>query len=132
MHSMSMQYFDNKLYVVGNSGLAVVDVSEGAIEKAQNKILPRVKNIKVSNADLKEVDSLVLEEAKSTDKGVVLTCVREGAELRVKVLTNGYDKKLNCQFPKNLRKEGKLFLVDKVERSHGGKFYRVAGNIKTL
>jgi hypothetical protein len=37
---------------------------------------------------------------------VVFKCVRERGKLRVKILTAGYMNQANCQFPRDIRKEG--------------------------
>lgn len=42
---------------------------------------------------------------------VHLKCVKEGSRLRVKIITDGYNKRANCQFPKAIRAEGKHFKV---------------------
>ena len=78
---------------------------------------------------VKEVDSTELHSSPDLNQGVLLPCVKEGAKVRVKVISDGYDKSLNCQFPKNLRSIGKQFLVDKIELSSSGTFYKVVGDI---
>ncbi|MBD2500131.1 vWA domain-containing protein [Anabaena azotica] len=61
--------------------------------------------------------------------GVELTCVREGGKLRVKVVANGYDADKNVQFPRAIRAEGARYVVEGVELSNDGSFYRVVGKI---
>ncbi len=127
----SMQYFDNKVFIVTTSGaLACIDASEEAIEKAQQGEVPQHIDIKAPKK-IAVVDSNVLEEAASDAKGVLLECIKEGAKLRVRVLSDGYQKDWNVQFPKNLRKEGSQYLVDKIYPAANGNFYRVFGNIYT-
>jgi hypothetical protein len=42
---------------------------------------------------------------------VSLTCVVEGGRLRVRITSPGYLSTANCQFPRNLRAEGRSFTV---------------------
>jgi len=44
---------------------------------------------------------------------VILQCVKEKSKLRVRILTNGYLKSANCQFPKDIRTDGQLYRVNK-------------------
>lgn len=64
--------------------------------------------------------------------GVELYCVREGGKLRIKVASTGYDNALNVQFPRALRAEGARYVVETLETSADGSFYRVTGNITRL
>ncbi len=64
--------------------------------------------------------------------GVVLRCERHGGKLRVHVISDGYDSTKNVQFPRASREEGVTYLVDKVNSSADGGFYRVEGAIKRL
>lgn len=43
---------------------------------------------------------------------ITLICVKEGSKLKVKILTPGYIKNANCQFPRDIRIEGRRFSVD--------------------
>ena len=43
---------------------------------------------------------------------VRLKCVKIGSKLRVRILTPGYFTNANCQFPKDLRVEGRMYDVD--------------------
>lgn len=61
--------------------------------------------------------------------GVQLCCVREGGKLRVKVISEGYDSTKNVQFPRAIRAEGARYVVEGLELSSDGTFYRVRGNI---
>lgn len=42
---------------------------------------------------------------------VELKCIKEGTKLRVKIISQGYINYANCQFPKDLRIEGRRFKV---------------------
>lgn len=58
---------------------------------------------------------------------VVLTCVKEKSKLRVKILSDGYIKHANCQFPRSIRKEGAMYHVDSafvnLHTKSGSRFY---------
>lgn len=127
----SMQYFEEKVYIVTTNGsLACIDASPEAIEKAKQGDIPKHIDIKAPKK-IAVVDSTTLEEAPATATGVLLKCIKEGSKLRVRVLSEGYEKNWNVQFPKNLRKEGTQYLVDAVRQAANGNFYRVLGNIYT-
>jgi Ca-activated chloride channel homolog len=64
--------------------------------------------------------------------GVELACLREGGKLRVKVVSSGYDSSKNVQFPRALRAEGASYMVESLEASQDGSFYRVQGTIQRL
>lgn len=64
--------------------------------------------------------------------GVIVRCVKEGGKLRVKVASDGFDPTFNVQFPRSLRQEGARYLVEAVEPSSNGTFYRATGDIKLL
>jgi Ca-activated chloride channel family protein len=64
--------------------------------------------------------------------GVELCCVREGGKLRIKVVSEGYDASKNVQFPRAIRAEGARYVVEALELSQDGSFYRVQGNITRL
>jgi Ca-activated chloride channel homolog len=61
--------------------------------------------------------------------GVELYCLREGGKLRVKVKSDGYDSTKNVQFPRSMRAEGANYIVEGLELSSDGTFYRVIGKI---
>jgi Ca-activated chloride channel homolog len=64
--------------------------------------------------------------------GLELCCVREGGKLRVKVVSEGYDATKNVQFPRAIRAEGARYVVEGLELSSDGSFYRVKGDITRL
>ncbi len=71
-----------------------------------------------------------LDVAKSADKGVVLVCAREGGKLVVKTASEGYDSSLKVLLPRAYREEGARYVVDEVEASAHGTFYRVKGRVR--
>lgn len=60
---------------------------------------------------------------------VELVCVKERNKLRVRILTSGYYNNANCQFPRDLRVEGRKFRVNtdhvKLITVRGKYFYSV-------
>ena len=73
-----------------------------------------------------------LEIVRDADSGVVLKCDRLQGKLRIRVVSEGYEADFNVQFPRAIREEGASYLVDEVELSNNGSFYRVVGDIRRL
>lgn len=73
-----------------------------------------------------------LDATSTADGGVELVCSREGGKLRIHVTSDGYDHTLNIQFPRNIREEGIHYVVDSLELSANGTFYRTIGTIRRL
>lgn len=68
---------------------------------------------------------------------VLLKCVKQGSKLRVRIISPGYYNDANCQFPKDIRKEGRVFKVNVkevvlAEGSAGRYFYRIKNGITIL
>ena len=67
---------------------------------------------------------------------VELICIEEGRKLRVRIITNGYLKSTNVQFPRDLRVVGRKFKVNKNDikliTTRGKYFYSVKKNITIL
>ncbi len=128
----SMQYFQQRLYLVTTNGsLTCIDASEKAIAEAEGGRVPKAKSIKApSVSDAARVGQIAT--TSSTSGGVLLECYKQGSKLRVRVLSDGYKKRWNVQFPKNLREEGAQFVVDELRESARGGFYRAYGEIKKV
>lgn len=73
-----------------------------------------------------------LDTTAAVDGGVELACSREGGKLRMHVISTGFDQNLNVQFPRNIREEGVHYVVDALQLSANGTFYRVVGNVRRL
>jgi Ca-activated chloride channel family protein len=73
-----------------------------------------------------------LETTTTVEGGVEMECVREGGKLRMRVLTAGYDPGFNVQFPRSIREEGVHYVVESLQPSRDGTFYRAAGKIRRL
>lgn len=66
-----------------------------------------------------------------TTEQVFLCCSKEGGKLRVRIISPGYFREANCQFPRSIRSEGQFYSVAprsiRLVQSRGGRnFYRVA------
>lgn len=60
---------------------------------------------------------------------VFLKCIREGSRLRVRIVTGGFLPSANCQFPHNIRVDGRTYSVPlsdvNLSSSRGKYFYRI-------
>lgn len=54
---------------------------------------------------------LSLSSASTVPNIVHLKCVKEGGKLRVKIVSSGYLHDANCQFPRDIRKEGVTYTI---------------------
>ncbi len=130
--AFSMQFHNERLYIVTTTGsLACIDVSEMAIAAAQAGTIPQVVNVKSPKLDA-ILPSNTLETTTNLSNGVVLQCIKEGSQLRVRIVSEGYNSKWNVQFPNELRQAGAKYLVDEVRKSARGGFYRAYGDIKSI
>lgn len=128
----SMQFFQDRLYIVTHRGyLACIDASEAAIQAAQAGNIPKAIAITAPAMPAMEAAQVSqLETTSDTSKGVMVQCFREGNNLRIKVISPGYNQHWHCQFPKDIREEGARYLVDEIRDANG--FYRAFGNIRKI
>ena len=69
---------------------------------------------------------------------VILQCVKVGSKLKVRIISPGFQKEANCQFPRAIREEGRKYSVPLcdikfAESARHKFFYRVGkNNIKIL
>ena len=68
-----------------------------------------------------------LDKVDAVGDGVELRCVREGGKLRVQAVSEGYEPDFAVLFPRAYREEGAHYVVDGLELSKNGTFYRVRG-----
>jgi outer membrane protein assembly factor BamB len=131
--ALSMQYFGEKLYIVTTDGvLACIDASEAAIKAARAGNLPATTTIKAPTAEnTVSVASTVATTADSS-QGIMVECSKEGNKLRVRVVSAGYNPDWFVQFPRNIRQEGAIYLVEGIREATQGGFYRAYGEIKRL
>ena len=130
--ALSMQFFQDRLYIVTTSGvLACIDAGEAAIEAAQQGTLPQA--VTVTAPKLEAVQpALEFETVADAGDGVILECVSSQGKLRVRVVSPGYHLDWWVQFPRDLREEGVRYRVDEVRESARSGFYRAYGDIKKL
>jgi len=65
-----------------------------------------------------------------SNNAIQLQCIAEGSKLRVRILTEGYLRNANCQFPKAIRVAGRTYTVPTsavklVAGPRGKYFYRI-------
>ncbi|MGX2996143.1 WGR domain-containing protein [Streptomyces sp. JNUCC 64] len=134
--ALSMQYLDERLYMVTTDGsLVCVDASDAAIADAQRGTVPVARDIKSAAAlptytPVRSAAALASVSAAPVD-GIVVECVQSGSRLRVQVVSDGYDSGWNVQFPRGMREVGARYVVDELHASARG-FYRVRGEIRRL
>ncbi|RST11552.1 WGR domain-containing protein [Streptomyces sp. WAC05374] len=134
--ALSMQYHDERLYLVTTDGsLVCVDASEAAITAAQQGTVPVARDVKLAAAlptyaPATAAASVTTVTAAPTG-AVVVECVQEGGRMRVHVVSDGYDRSWNVQFPRAIREPGARYVVDALHAASGG-FYRVRGDIRRL
>ncbi|WP_354641054.1 WGR domain-containing protein [Kitasatospora camelliae] len=132
----SMQYRDGRLYIVTTDGsLACLDAGATAVRAAQDGQLPRAAEVDAAGWEPVAAGGELETVAAGTvvaGAGVEVECVQEGARLRVRVVSQGYDAARRVQFPKDIRVAGARYLVAEVLESGTGGFYRARGEIKRL
>ncbi|MGW2646211.1 WGR domain-containing protein [Streptomyces sp. NPDC001393] len=134
--ALSMQYHDERLYLVTTDGsLVCVDAGETAVAAAQQGTVPVARDVKLAAAlpayQPATAVAAVATVAQAPAGAVVVECVQEGGRLRVHVVSEGYDTSWNVQFPRVIREPGARYVVDALHPAAGG-FYRVRGDIRRL
>ena len=61
---------------------------------------------------------------------MLVQVIKDGGKLRARVVTDGYDPDWNMRFPRSIREEGMLYVVDEVNEISGGGQYQACGTIK--
>lgn len=131
--ALSMQFLDDFLYLVTTDGtLACMDVSPRAIEAAKTGSLPETIRIQAPTALSSVSVTTALETTRDSSEGVILECFQKGNELRVRVVSEGYNPDWFVQFPRDIRENGARYWVQEVRESARGGFYRAYGEIKRL
>ncbi|MDB1088522.1 WGR domain-containing protein [Streptomyces sp. ACA25] len=138
--ALSMQYLDERLYIVTTHGsLVCIDASEAAITAAEDGRVPQPVDVKMAAALPTYTPSTAVETIPAVSSaeqaggagGVTVECVQEGSRMRVRVVSEGYEPSWNVQFPRHARVHGARYLVDGLHPAAGG-FYRVRGEIRRL
>ncbi len=71
-----------------------------------------------------------LPTTTAVGSGVLVQCVKDGGKLRARVVSDGYDPNFNMRFPRDIREEGTLYVVDEVQEVGGGGSYMTVGTIR--
>ncbi|GAB2567904.1 molybdenum metabolism regulator [Paractinoplanes abujensis] len=129
----SMQYRDERLYIVTTNGaLACIDASEAAVQSAVTGTIPEPIDVKAPPRMPAVAPSTAVEVIHDVDGGVVVECVEEGGRLRIRVVSGGYHRDWQVQFPKGIRERGSRYVVTGVREAARGGFYRTYGEIRRL
>jgi hypothetical protein len=130
--ALSMQYRDERLYVVTTDGtLACIDATESAIAAAQGGVVPTVVDVKASAALPVATPATAVATTTVAGSGTVVECVDDHGRIRVRVVGNGFQPGWNVQFPRDMRVVGARYVVEEIHEASRG-FYRVRGEIKRL
>ncbi|QCX74097.1 Outer membrane protein assembly factor BamB [Streptomyces sp. YIM 121038] len=134
--ALSMQYHDERLYLVTTDGsLVCVDASDAAVSAAEQGTVPVARDVKLAAAVPTyapgSAAAAVTTVAHAPAGAVVVECVQEGGRLRVHVVSEGYDSSWRVQFPRAMREPGARYAVAALHAAAGG-FYRVRGEIQRL
>ncbi len=75
-----------------------------------------------SAADLPTTDTI--------GDGILVQCVKDGSKLRARVVSDGYETDWNMRFPRSVREENMLYVVDEIKIGPDGKSYIACGDVK--
>ncbi|MFE7135251.1 WGR domain-containing protein [Streptomyces sp. NPDC057638] len=133
--ALSMQYLDERLYMVTTDGsLVCVDASAAAITAAESGTVPVARDVKSREAlptYTPAASPAQVATVATVDGGVVVECFQESGRVRVRVVSDGFEPGWNVQFPRDIREVGARYVVDTLHASSRG-FYRVRGEIRRL
>ncbi|HEX4613796.1 MAG TPA: VWA domain-containing protein, partial [Urbifossiella sp.] len=73
-----------------------------------------------------------LPTADAVGSGVEVRCVRDGGKLRVQPVSAGYEPDFRVLFPRGAREPGVHYVVDRLDLSANGTFYKPVGEIRRL
>jgi Ca-activated chloride channel family protein len=104
-------------------------VKPGEERKAGSPKTPKTTNLQAAKAPKTFAD---LETTDTVGDGVIIQCIKEGSKLRARVVSDGYNPNYNIRFPRDIRAEGVLYVVDEVRESSDGKSYIAYGKIRRL
>ena len=94
-------------------------------------VAPRQSNLTNTGKASKGAASAAdLITSDSVGDSILVQCVKDGSKLRARVVSDGYEPDWNMRFPRSVREEGMLYLVDEVKTAPDGKSYIACGEIK--
>jgi len=70
-----------------------------------------------------------LQETDTVGSGILVQCVQDKSKLRARVVSDGFDPNWNMRFPRGIRQENTLYVVDRVNPGPGNT-YIASGDIK--
>ncbi len=128
--ALSMQYHQERLYVVTSSGAFLcIDASPAGIAKAKAGTASVARKVSAPTTGARVARETVDSTSDATGK-VIVECYKEGSRLRVRPVSPGYNHDWHIQFPRSIRQDGVKFVVDELVSC--GSFYRARGSIKRL
>ncbi|MFI5845804.1 WGR domain-containing protein [Catenuloplanes sp. NPDC051500] len=134
--AFSMQYHDERLYIVTTNGtLACIDASEAAIHAAQGGTIPQAVDVKAPPRMAPVAPSSTVEiihDLADSPDGVVVECIEDAGRLRIRVVSAGFHQSWQVQFPKGIREPGARYVVTGIREAARGGFYRAFGDIRRL
>ena len=71
-----------------------------------------------------------LETTNTVGDAVLVQCLKDKSKLRARVVSDGYNPEWNMRFPRSIREEGMMYVVDEVKESPQGGYYLAYGEIK--
>jgi len=119
---------------------AIVPSADGSFYRASGQIrrlgkAPAISQSRQTTQYQAVKSSLTLADLETTDRvgnGILIQCVQDGKKLRARVVSDGYDPNFNVRFPRGVRQEGVLFVVDAVKEAGQGGSYIAMGKVKRL
>ncbi|MFP4122072.1 VWA domain-containing protein [Coleofasciculus sp.] len=98
-------------------------------EKASTQKTRQAKQLQTAKAQGTAAD---LETTDTVGDGVLVQCIKDGKKLRARVVSDGYNPDYNIRFPRTIREEGMLYVVDEVKENPQGGSYIAYGKIRRL
>jgi Ca-activated chloride channel family protein len=104
-------------------------VKPGEEKASTQKTAQKGKKLQTAKAQGTATD---LETTDTVGDGVLVQCIKDGKKLRARVVSDGYNPDYNIRFPRNIREEGMLYVVDEVKENPQGGSYIAYGKIRRL
>ncbi|MDF5736310.1 MULTISPECIES: vWA domain-containing protein [unclassified Nostoc] len=99
--------------------------------KADIFVAPRQSNLtNTGKASKGPASAADLTTTDTVGDSILVQCVKDGSKLRARVVSDGYEPDWNMRFPRSVREEGTLYVVDEVKTVPDGKSYIACGEIK--